>query len=68
VILPWNRREVYVGTSIEKFDEILGVLAGNKIKYEYTVNGGRGFITTAQMRHIFIHKKDLTKFQELRLV
>jgi len=66
--MSWNRREVYVGTSIEKFDEIIGALITNKIKYKYTVSGGRGFITTAQMRYIFIHKKDLTKFQELRLV
>ena len=68
MIMTWNRREVYVGTSIEKFNEILGVLASNKIKYEYAVSGGRGYFAVEQMRYIFIHKKDLTRFQELRLV
>ena len=46
MITFWNRREVYVGVDMNRFNQILDVLASEKIKYIYrTVNQtsrGRG--------------------------
>lgn len=55
----WNRHEVYCGTSMEKFNEILDALAANKIKYTYHFDG-RG-----QTKYIYIHKKDAGKLPKI---
>lgn len=37
MIMIWNRREVYVGTSLQDLSEVRSILASNKIKYNYRV-------------------------------
>lgn len=42
----WNRKEVFVGYSLQKFNEACDILAGNKIKYKYrVVNHNSGYIS-----------------------
>ena len=37
MIMIWNRKEVFVGNSMEKFSKIRDTLASNNIKYIYKV-------------------------------
>ena len=37
MIMIWNRKEVFTGYSIQKFDQARATLAANKIKYTYRV-------------------------------
>ena len=65
MILPWNRYEVYLGTSKKRFNEILDILSAHKIKYHYRFEGGGIIGGTGenfnQLQYIFIHKKDVDK-------
>jgi len=64
MIMPWNRREVYVGTSNEKFNEILDTLALHKIRYDYCVVNHDAFGITV-MRYIYVHRKDMDRLPRL---
>ena len=59
----WNRHEVFCGTSEKRFNEILDVLAANKIKYKYHIMG-QG-IPGTQMKYIYIHKKDVDRMPKI---
>lgn len=37
MIAFWNRREVYVGNSLQRFDEVRFKLSANGIKYAYKI-------------------------------
>lgn len=37
MIMFWNRKEVFVGNSAQKFDEIRFRLSANNIKYDYKI-------------------------------
>lgn len=37
MIMFWNRKEVFVGYSLNKFNEVRDILDLNKIKYKYRV-------------------------------
>lgn len=65
MIMFWNRHEVYVGTSMVKFNEILNALTENEIKYHFRIERRRR-LGGEQMQHIYIHKKDITRFQGVR--
>ena len=46
MIMLWNRREVYVGNSLKRFNEECNILSLNGIKYDYRVvdNNGSSFL------------------------
>ena len=64
MIMFWNRYEVYCGTSVKKFNEILDILAANNIKYVYRIMG-QGHIARGQMKYIYIHKKDAKRLPKI---
>ena len=37
MIMIWNQKEVFVGSSLQKFNEARGILSGNGINYKYRV-------------------------------
>lgn len=37
MIMIWNRREVFVGNSLQTFNEVRYKLSSNKIKYDYKI-------------------------------
>lgn len=37
MIMIWNRKEVFVGSSSHKFDEVRYNLSSNRIKYDYKI-------------------------------
>lgn len=37
MIMIWNRKEVFVGNSLQKFTEVRDTLSSNEIKYKYKV-------------------------------
>lgn len=74
MIFFWNRREVYFGSSMQKFGEVRDILAANKIKYTYRLinrnnssffSPGRGHTGSFGSRveceyeyYVYVHKKD----------
>ena len=72
MIFFWNRKEVYFGTSMEKFSEVRSLLSINKIKYSYKVinnsssfGSNRGHTGTFGQRieysyqyYVYVHKND----------
>lgn len=37
MIMIWNQKEAFVGSSLQKFNEARGILSGNGINYKYRV-------------------------------
>ena len=37
MIMIWNRKEVFVGNSLQRFNEISHTLSSNEIPYEYKI-------------------------------
>lgn len=37
MIMVWNRKEVFVGNSLQRFNEVRYILSSNGIKYDYRV-------------------------------
>lgn len=37
MIMIWNRKEVFVGNSLQRFNEVRYILSSNGIKYDYRV-------------------------------
>lgn len=37
MIMIWNRKEVFVGNSLQRFNEVRYKLSSNEIKYEYKI-------------------------------
>lgn len=70
MITFWNKREVFMGYSVQKFSQVRAILHANNIKYKYkvvTINGGaqQGRIGTLgenadfmNTYYIYVHKKD----------
>lgn len=71
MIMIWNRKEVFVGWSIEQFYEVRRALAENKIKYDFKVTNnnnsgsGRGHMGSfgenmrySTTNYVYVHKKD----------
>lgn len=70
MIMFWNRKEVFMGNSMQRLSEVRTILSTNKIKYEYKVvslNQGvpRGRTGTfgenmdyLYTYYIYVHKKD----------
>jgi len=57
-----NRREVYMGYSLQEFNKVLDILAANKIKYFYRKVGMGGVIPErAVMYYAYVRKKDAEK-------
>jgi hypothetical protein len=73
MITVWNRHEVYVGFDMKRFNQILDLLAMEKIKYKYrTINHtSRGLSTTGMnldfsiMYYVYVHKKDADRARQL---
>jgi len=76
-MMIWNRKEVYVGTSMKDFGEIRNTLAINQIDYEYRVvnRNSPGFLGSSRARtgtlglnmdfaheyYVYVHKNDFEK-------
>ena len=70
MIMFWNRKEVFMGNSMQRLSEVRNILSTNKIKYKYKVvslNQGvpRGRTGTfgenmdyLNTYYIYVHKKD----------
>ncbi len=68
MILPWNRREVYMGNSLKEFSDARQALASAGIKYKHRVvdnyrNRGRtGSLGLNQelmvTYYLYVHKQD----------
>lgn len=74
MITIFNREEVYVGTSMEKFNKVLTTLSENNIEYKHrvvdrnssnVVGGQRGRTGTfgqdlniSKIYYVYVHKKD----------
>ena len=70
MIAFWNRREIYVGNSLQEFNRILDILAKEKIKYHWKrvrAPGISGLMGTSHhgMYYIYVHRKDADKAQFL---
>ncbi len=66
----WNRREVYMGFSMEQMGLVRQTLADNDIEYTYrVVNNGMSRTFSAQnpnficQYYVYVHKKDFEKAQ-----
>lgn len=70
MIMFWNRKEVFMGNSMQKLSEVRTILSVNKIKYMYKVvslnqGGTRGTAGTLgenmdylNTYYVYVHKKD----------
>lgn len=70
MIMIWNQREVFMGYSLQKFNEVREILAANRIKSKYRVvynksSSRRGRTGTfgenmeySNLYYIYVHKKD----------
>lgn len=70
MIMFWNRREVYMGFSLQKFSEIKDILLANNIKYDYKVINNISGNTRARFGsfgmnskyeyeyYLYVHKND----------
>mgnify|MGYP001247372425 CR=1 FL=1 len=65
----WNRKEVYVGSSLEKFNEVIDLLRRNRIQYKYKIINRNYFkeqgsstnwedMKYSGVYYIYVHKKD----------
>lgn len=68
-MMPWNKREVYMGFSMDRCTEIQGILANNNIECTYKVinrnSNNRGKLGTLGEKveftytyYVYVHKKD----------
>jgi hypothetical protein len=69
MITFWNQKEVFMGYSMQEFNEVLDILAANHIKYKYKLvdqnNFRRGRIGTfgenldySKLYYIYVHQRD----------
>ena len=66
MILPWKRKEVYMGFDMQMFNSVLNALSTAHIRYSYqTVNHGvfRGRATSGNtnyslMYYVYVHHDD----------
>jgi len=68
MIMIWNQKEVFLGYSLQKFNEVRETLSANKIEYKYRIvnqNSRRkrtGIFGENQhyssTYYIYVHKKD----------
>ena len=67
MIFFWNRKEVYFGTSLQKFGEVQSLLSANKLNFTYRIinmNGSSSLGRVGQKAelayeyYIYVHKKD----------
>jgi len=77
MIMFWNRREVFIGSDMEKFSLVRSILSGKNIKYQYKVvnslgSSNRGHsgafgINTANsfLYYVYVHRKDHELASEL---
>lgn len=77
MITPWNRREVYMGFSIEKCSQVRGILAAQGIKYTHRLvsHSNNTFFVSQRARtgsygenrdystqyYVYVHKDDYKK-------
>ena len=62
MIMFWNRKEIYVGSSMKIFSEIRNILSANGIKYSYKVvnrNNSAGFSSNRARMGTFGEKSEL---------
>ncbi|NLJ78662.1 MAG: hypothetical protein GX329_04805 [Tissierellia bacterium] len=77
MIMLWNRKEVFVGNSLQKFNETRNILVSNRIKYSYRVVDTTGSESRGRTGHfgmnmdylktyyIYVHRKDYDKASAL---
>ena len=58
MILFWNRYEVYVGTSFQDFNNVLDILAAEKIKYSFRTIDYSTMPRYSNMYYVYVHKKN----------
>ena len=59
MIMPWNRREVHMVTSMEEFNRICSILASKNVKYTFAGRKRR----RNSMDYIYVHKDDFEEAQ-----
>lgn len=81
MIMFWNQKEVFLGTSLQKFSEIRNLLTANKIGYKYKIvdqvgehRHGANRVRTgnsniniehSHLYYIYVHKKDYEKASDI---
>ncbi|NLM13504.1 MAG: hypothetical protein GX209_07150 [Epulopiscium sp.] len=76
MIRLWNRKEVFVGFSIDKFNEVLDILNRNNIQYKYKIINrnhlkqqdiGTNWEDTkySGVYYVYVHKKDYDNVRTL---
>ena len=73
MIMIWNRKEVFVGHSLQSFNDVCGILNENQIKYKYKiVNNSNPYLfgsgrrrgtfgenmSYSNLYYIYVHKND----------
>ena len=77
MIAPWNRKEVYMGFSVEKCSQVRGIMAAHGIKYTHRLvsHANATFFTSHRARsgtfgenrdystqyYVYVHKDDYSK-------
>ena len=72
MIMPWNRKEVFLGFLLKDFYKALNILKVNQIKYVYRIinlnNGNRGLFGNAGENpdfaceyYVYVNKQDYEK-------
>jgi hypothetical protein len=66
----WNRKEVFMGSSMQRLSEVRSILSTNKIKYEYKVVSQNQGVSRGRMGtfgenvdylntyYVYVHNKD----------
>lgn len=73
MIALWNRREVYVGFSIEERNEVVDAFVAEDISYASKCGAGTGLIApihgggscNSTMNYIYVHKKDADRAKRI---
>ena len=63
MIAFWNRHEVYMGTDTARFNQVLDVLAAERIKYKYRIENRAGASRQMIERgsliyYVYVHRND----------
>lgn len=73
----WNRKELYMGCSMNRWNDIRNILSDNEIKYTYKVvnrNGATGRSTRgtigertefSYMYYVYVHKNDYERAYDM---
>lgn len=74
MILIWNRKEVYQGVSVQKFNEIRNVLRAHEIAYRVKIKDSKSkagrnrddehHAMFSKIYSVYVHKKDYGRIKK----